>query len=148
KRIVLNRELGAEPVVAPVLGREEFTGLLALVRRIHMPEVVADYIARLVHASQPGASAASAGVRFGASPRAALALAAASRARGLRHGRPHASFEEVQAVARPVLGHRVVLEHAARLDGVTTAAVVEKLFVEIPAQPKALPGTLTAAKIA
>lgn len=148
KRIVLNRELGAEPAVAPVIGREEFSALLALVRRVHLPEVVADYIARLVHATQPGVSAASAGVRFGASPRAALALAAAARARGLRHGRPHCSFEDVQAAARSVLGHRIILDHAARLDGVTTAGVVEKLLAEIPAQPKPLPGTLAAAKIA
>jgi len=148
KRIVLGRELGAELTVAPVVGPDEFSQLLALVRRVRVPDVVADYIARLVHATQPGASSASAGVRFGASPRAALALAAAARARGLRHGRPHASFEDVQAIARPVLGHRIILDHAARLDGVTTAAVVEKLFAEIPAQPKPLPGTLTAAKIA
>jgi MoxR-like ATPase len=148
KRIVLNRELGAEPAVAPVIGREEFAALLALVRRVHLPEVVADFIARLVYASQPGASAASAGVRFGASPRAALALAASARARGLRHGRPHCSFEDVQAVARPVLGHRIILDHTARLDGATTAGVVQKLLAEIPAQPKPLPGTLTAAKIA
>jgi MoxR-like ATPase len=148
KRIVLNRELGAEPAVATVIAREEFTGLLALVRRVHLPEVVADYIARLVHASQPSASNASAGVRFGASPRAALALAAAGRARGLRHGRPHMSFEDVQAVARPVLAHRIILDHAARLDGVTTAGVVDKLLAEIPAQPKALPNTLAKAKIA
>ncbi len=148
KRIVLNRELGSEPAVAPVIGREEFSALLALVRRVHLPEVVADYIARLVYASQPGASAASAGVRFGASPRAALALAAAARARGLRHGRPHASFEDVQAVARPVLGHRIILDHVARLDGATTAGVVRQLLEEIPAQPKPLPGTLATAKIA
>ncbi len=148
KRIVLNRELGAEPAVAAVISREEFTALLALVRRVHLPEIVADYIARLVYASQPGMSEAAAGVRFGASPRAALALAAAARARGLRHGRPHASFEDVQAVARPVLGHRVILDHAARLDGVTTASVVTKLLAEIPAQAKSLPGTLTTAKIA
>src|SRR3954469_3533526 len=148
KRIVLNRELGAEPVVAPVLGRDEFNGLLALVRRVHLPEVVADYIARLVYASQPGASAASAGVRFGASPRAALALAAAARARGLRHGRPHTSFEDVQTVARSVLGHRIILEHVARLDGATTAGVVEKLLTEIPAQSKPRPGPLAAAKSA
>ena len=148
KRIVLNRELGAEPAVAPVIGRDEFAALLALVRRVHVPEIVADYIARLVHASQPRASAASAGVRFGASPRAALALAAAARARGLRHGRPHCSFEDVQAVARPVLGHRVILEHTARLDGATAAGVVQKLLAEIPVQPKALPGTLSSAKIA
>jgi MoxR-like ATPase len=148
KRIVLNRELGTEPAVAAVVTREEFAALLALVRRVHLPEVVADYIARLVYASQPGASAASAGVRFGASPRAALALAAAARARGLRHGRPHASFEDVQAVARPVLGHRIILDHAARLDGATSIGIVEKLLAEIPAQAKPLPGTLAAAKIA
>lgn len=148
KRIVLNRELGTEPAIVPVVSREEFSSLLALVRRVHLPDVVADYIARLVHASQPGASASSTGVRFGASPRAALALAAAARARGLRLGRPHASFEDVQAVARPVLGHRIILDHAARLDGMTTTALVEKLLTEIPAQPKALPGTLSAAKIA
>ncbi|MDO8544195.1 MAG: AAA family ATPase [Opitutaceae bacterium] len=148
KRIVLNRELGAEPVVAPVVGRDEFAGLLALVRRVHLPEVVADYIARLVHASQPGASTASAGVRFGASPRAALGLAAGARARALRHGRPHCSFEDVQSVAPPILGHRIILDHAARLDGGTPAAVVAKLLAEIPAQPKPLPGTLAAAKIA
>ncbi len=148
KRIVLQRELGTEPVVTPVVTRDEFAALLVLVRRVHLPEVVADYIARLVHASQPGASAASAGVRFGASPRAALALAAAARARGLRHGRPHASFEDVQAVARPVLGHRIILDHAARLDGATSLGIVEKLLAEIPAQAKPLPGTLAAAKIA
>src|ERR1043166_8129955 len=48
KRIVLNRELGTEPAVAQVVSREEFTILLVLARRVHLPEVVADYIARLV----------------------------------------------------------------------------------------------------
>jgi MoxR-like ATPase len=148
QRIVLQRELGTEPHVPPVLMREEFVDLLALARRVVLPEVVANYIARLVHATQPGESAASGGVRFGASPRAALALAAAARARGLRHGRPHASFEDVQAVAIPVLAHRIILEHTARLDGATSRAVVDNLLLEIPAQPRHLPGTLAAAKIA
>jgi MoxR-like ATPase len=148
EKIVLNRELGTEPAVERVLAPEEFVALLTLVRRVRMPEVVANYIARLVHGTQPGESTASAGVRFGASPRAALALAAAARARGLRHGRPHASFEDVQAVARPILAHRTILEHTARLDGATSLGVVEKLLAEIPAQPKALPGTLATAKIA
>jgi MoxR-like ATPase len=87
-------------------------------------------------------------VRFGASPRAGLAIAAAARARALRHGRPHASFEDVQAVARPVLGHRVILEHTARLDGATAPGVVDQLLAEIPAQAKALPNTLASAKVA
>jgi MoxR-like ATPase len=147
QRIVQHREIGVEPAVPTVLPREEFTALLELTRRVHLPEVVANYIARLVHATHPGGSAASAGVRYGASPRAALALAAAAKARGLRLGRPHASFEDVQAVALPVLGHRIILDHTARLDGATTAGVIEKLLAEVPAQAKPLPGSLSAAKI-
>jgi MoxR-like ATPase len=147
ERIVLHREIGVEPVVAAVVTRDELTRLLALARRVHLPGPVANYISRLVNASHPGESAASAGVRFGASPRAALALAAAAKARGLRSGRPHASFEDVQAVARPVLAHRILLEHTARLDGATSAGVVEKLLAEVPAQEKPLPHSLAAAKI-
>ena len=147
-RIVLHREIGVEPAVPAVLAREDLAELLGAVRRVHMPPVVADYIARLVNASHPGESAASAGVRFGASPRAALALAAAAKARGLRLGRPHASFEDVQAVAVPVLAHRILLDHAARLEGVTARAVVDRLLADVPAQAKPLPGSLATAKIA
>ncbi|HWA26165.1 MAG TPA: AAA family ATPase [Lacunisphaera sp.] len=148
QRIVLHREIGEEPVVPAVLTREGLAALMAQVRRVHMPEVVANYIARLVHSSHAGESTASAGVRFGASPRAALALAAAAKARGLRQGRPHASFEDVQAVAVPVLAHRILLDHAARLEGVTARAVVDRLLAEVSAQEKPLPGSLSAARIA
>ena len=88
-----------------------------------------------------------AGVRYGASPRAALALAAAAKARGLRYGRPHASFEDVQAVAAPVLAHRILLDHSARLDGATSAGVVQKILAEIPVQATPLPTSLRAAKV-
>ena len=145
ERIVLAREIGVSPTVAPVMGAAEFSELLAWTRRVHVPESVAGYIARLVNATHPGESAASAGVRYGASPRAALALAAAAKARGLRHGRPHASLEDVRAAARPVLAHRILLDHAARLDGATPAQVVDKLLAEVPAQAAPLPGSLSLA---
>ena len=87
-------------------------------------------------------------MRAGGTDNSKVLLPSPGKIRGLRHGRPHVSFEDIQAVARPVLGHRVILDHTARLDGVTTAGVVEKLLAEIPAQPKPLPGTLSAAKIA
>ncbi len=147
QRIVQAREMGVEPVVPPVMSAAEFSGLLGLARRVHVPESVAAYIARLVNATHPGESAASAGVRFGASPRAALALASAAKARGLRHGRPHASFEDVQAVAPAVLAHRILLDHAARLDGASSAQVVEKLLAEVGVQNTPLPQSLAAAKI-
>ena len=70
----------------------------------------------------PGSRRPAGGIRFGASPRAALGLAAAARARALLQGRLNASFEDVGAVAVPVLGHRIVLDYNARVDGQTAGA--------------------------
>src|SRR6187549_716253 len=75
ERIVKHRELGVEPQVPQVMTRETLLHLMALTRRVFMPDVVANFIARLVDATHPGQSKASASVKFGASPRAALSLA-------------------------------------------------------------------------
>ena len=74
-------------------------------------------------------------------------LAAAAKARALHHGRAFCSFEDVQAVIHPVLEHRILLNHTARLDGQTPTAVINRLVREIPAQNKPLPDSLAAAKI-
>lgn len=146
-RIVLNREMNVEPEVHAVLTALDFANLVHLVRRVYMPDVVAEYIGRLVNATHPGESRAATGVRYGASPRAALALASAAKATALRQGRGHASFEDVRSVAHPVLGHRILLDHTARLDGKTSKDIINALLEEIPAQAKDLPGTLSAAKL-
>lgn len=146
-KIVLNREMNVEPEVNAVLGALEFANLVQLVRKVHMPGVVADYIGRVVNATHAGESEASKGVKFGASPRAALALSSAAKAVALRNGRSHASFEDVASVMHPVLGHRILLEHTARLDGTTTKDVVDRILEEVPAQSKPLPHSLAAAKI-
>ena len=146
-RIVLNREMGMEPAVPRVLDAEELLRLMELARRIAIPDAVAGYIGRLVNATHPGESEAARGVKYGASPRAALGLAAAAKARALRQGRPFCSFEDVQAVIRPVLEHRILLDHMAKLEGATPGDVVERLLKEIPAQDKPLPHSLAAAKI-
>ena len=131
ERIVLERELGAEPIVAPVLSRDELLGIMEISRRVYLPEVVASYIARLVDATHQGRSTSAEGVKFGASPRAAIALAAASRARALLEGRLNASFEDVAAAAKPVLRHRLILDYSARLEGRTTDGVIEALLKEV-----------------
>lgn len=146
-RIVLNRDMGVEPEVPAVLDGSELLRLMDLARQVAIPEAVADYIGRLVFATQPGRSEASRGVRYGASPRAALGLAAAAKARALRQGRSYCSFEDVQAAMLPVLGHRILIDHMARLDGMDAPSVVRKLQEEIPAQQKPLPTSLAAAKL-
>lgn len=147
ERIVLNREIGEEPNVEPVLDAATLLELSALVRRIHLPQVVANFIARLVDATHPGQSTTAAGIKFGASPRAALGLAAAARARALLAGRLNASFEDVAALAIPVLQHRIVLDYSARIEGRTPAQTIKNLLAEVPPQDRPIPSTLQAAKI-
>lgn len=142
ERIVLHRELGQTPDVPQVMDAAEWRGLMAMARRLYLPPVVANYIARVVDATHPGASKASAGVRFGASPRAALSLAAASKARAMLHGRPNASFEDVRFLAPAVLRHRLILDYQARVEGKSTGSVIEALLEEIPFDGEPLPRTL------
>jgi MoxR-like ATPase len=146
EKIVLNREIGVEPKVAAVMDAPTLEKLLDQVRRVYMPPTVANYIARLVQATHPGEPHAG-GVKFGASPRAALALAAAAKARALRDRRINAAYEDVRAVAAPVLRHRVVLDYGAKLEGLTTDALVVRLLEQVPAQDKPLPSSLAAAKV-
>ncbi len=144
EKIVLNRQIGVEPVVPAVMSRDELLHALALAQRIYLPPVVANYIARLVDGTH---SLGTLGIKYGASPRAALALAAAARARALLHSRPNASTDDVRAVALPILQHRIILDYNARLDGASTASVVEKLLAEIPAHDLERPKTLLDAKL-
>lgn len=144
QRIVTGRELGTEPRVDPVMSADTFNSLLELTRRIHLPEVVANYIARLVDATHPGRSSASRGIRYGSSPRAALALASGAKARALTQGRTHASFEDVKSIAAAVLRHRVVLDYNARVEGRTTADILRELLDEVPFQAAATPKVLAA----
>jgi len=146
ERIVLHREIGVEPAVSQVMDAAQLETLLGHVRRVYMPPTVANYIARLVKATHPGPPHA-AGVKFGASPRAALALAAAAKAKALCDRRINAAYEDVRAVAAAVLRHRVVLDYGAKLEGLTTDGLVARLLEQVPAQDKPLPSSLAAAKV-
>ncbi|HMP89120.1 MAG TPA: MoxR family ATPase [Kiritimatiellia bacterium] len=142
EKIVMNRRPGEEVIVQQVLGAGDLLNLMSLVHRIYLPDVVANYIARLVHASHPGNSKASASVRFGASPRAAIGMASAIKARALLHRRINASYEDVKAVAVSVLQHRIVLDYHARLEGMTGASVAQAILDEVSPNRDALPPVL------
>ncbi len=142
EKIVNSRELGAEAEVTSMMDSSQLNELLNLVRRIYLPDVVANYIARLVDATHPGQSTASAGIKYGSSPRAALSLASAAKARALMNDRTHASFEDVKYVAPAVLRHRMVLDYNARVEGKTTNDTITALLAEVPFQSKDAPRTM------
>jgi MoxR-like ATPase len=111
--------------------------------RIVLPRGVARWIGRLVAATHAESAEAPASVRryvrFGASPRAAIALGESSRAEALLTGRPTVGFEDVAAVAPAVLRHRLVLGYAARVDGVGADAVVAEVLAAVDPAALGLP---------
>jgi MoxR-like ATPase len=115
--------------VRAVLGREELGALRARARALPAAEPVLEYVARLARGSRELPRA-----RLGASPRAAVSLLAAARARAALRGAEWLSPDDVKAVARPVLRHRLVLRPEAELEGATPDDLVEELLetVEVP----------------
>ncbi|MDD3146072.1 MAG: AAA family ATPase, partial [Candidatus Riflebacteria bacterium] len=113
------------------LSAAELNGLFSIMDRIYLPGPVADYIARLVHATDPSASALpriQEFVHYGASPRAAIAVAEAARGVALLAGRPSVGFEDVREVFVAALNHRVLLNYKARFEGLTTSTLLHELM--------------------
>lgn len=147
EKIISTRNIGISPTVTSTIDQATLLSFIEMSSRVYLPPVVVNYIARLVDGSHPGQSKASAGVKYGTSPRAAIGMATAARAKALLDGRNHAGFEDVQAIAAPVMAHRIVLDYQAKLEGDTGASIVEKLLEEITPQDRELPSSLKAAKI-
>ena len=145
--IIDSRGGGRQPRLHRVLEAERLDVLFGFVDRVHLPTGVASYIARLVSATNPSSGTAiepvSRFVRYGASPRAALAMAAAARAAALLHGKPGTGFDEVRLVAAAVLGHRILLDYAARLEGWTTDRIVDEILQSVPELDRDLPADLS-----
>ncbi len=146
QEIISTRRHGQPPELEQVLSASELGDLFQMVDQVHLPDAVAGYIARLVSATNPSApdtpDEVTKHVRYGASPRAAIAMAGTSRAAALMAGKPNVGFEEVRRVAQPVLGHRLILDYSAKLDGWTTTRMVEQIVSSVPEIDRALPPDL------
>jgi MoxR-like ATPase len=71
-------------------------------------------------------------VSWGAGPRASQYLILGAKARAILHGRPYVSIEDVQAVAAPVLRHRILTNFNAEAEGIRPDDIVKKLTALIP----------------
>ncbi len=134
--ILMQRVRGQPPELSAITTSGELDRLFALVDRVHLPQPVASFIGRLVeatHHERPSAPPTfKRFVRYGASPRAALALAASARAWALAKGKPNVGFDEVKELAPAVLNHRLVLSYEAGLERVTADQLVSQLLAHIP----------------
>ncbi|MBN9104845.1 MAG: MoxR family ATPase [Propionibacteriaceae bacterium] len=122
----------ADPVLNPDLVRE----LQDMASNVFVHNLVAEYVVRLVLATRTpeefGMPDLVPVIQIGASPRATLGLVAAARALALIHGRDYVLPTDVQAVARDVMSHRIVLGFDAVADNVTPAQVVERILAMVP----------------
>jgi len=123
-----------------VLARDEILQLQQLVRRTPAADHILHYAARLVRSTRPNEQDSPDFIRswlsFGAGPRASIYLIVASKARAILRGRYFVSTEDIQAVALPVLRHRILLNFTARSEGLTADAIVARLLETVPADEK------------
>ena len=121
ERIVTERRRGQPPEIEAALSADALHELFSAVDRVFLPKAVAAWLARVVAATHPASNEAPEDVRqyirFGASPRAAIAIAESARAHALLAGKANVGFDDVRAVAPHALAHRVALDYRARLDG-------------------------------
>jgi MoxR-like ATPase len=107
-----------------------------LVRRVPVADAVLRYALHIVRTSRPKAPQAPDLVKkfvaFGASVRAAQYLVLGAKARALTHGRYHVSYEDIRALAHPVLRHRVLTNFRAESEGITSDAIIDELLTAVP----------------
>src|SRR3954465_9288542 len=107
-----------------------------LVRRVPVADAVLRYALHIVRTSRPKAPQAPDLVKkfvaFGGSVRAAQYLVLGAKARALTHGRYHVSYDDIRALAHPVLRHRVLTNFRAESEGVTSDAIIDELLTAVP----------------
>jgi MoxR-like ATPase len=121
--------------VQPVVSQAEILAYQRVVRRLPIADAVTRYAVKLVRTTRPGEGApdyVKQFVSYGASVRAAQALVLGAKARALLQGRASASFDDVRALARPVLRHRVLVNFTAQSEKVTTDSLIGRLLESVP----------------
>ena len=123
--------------IKAVLSAEDIFALQAIVRRVPIADAVLDYALRLTRQTRVTTPEASPWLKewlqWGAGPRASQNLVLGAKAHALLQGRFYVAAEDIRAVAKPVLRHRLITSFAAEADGVTTDKVVDRLLAETPA---------------
>ena len=128
---------GPQDRITPRLQVEEILEMQSLVEKVPVSDQVLGYAWALVRASRPNAEEApdfvNRWVNWGAGPRGVITLVTCAKARAMLHGRFHASTDDVQAVAKPALRHRIAGNYAAQANHVDSEQLIDMLMEAVPA---------------
>lgn len=132
---ILSRTTGNRDVsLQTVLNAEDMIALQTLVREVEISTALISYITRVVRASRPAESdnkMVKDYVRWGSGPRAGQALVLCAKARALMSGHFAVTMEDIRAVAKAVLRHRILLNFHAEANDITTENIIDSLFEHI-----------------
>jgi MoxR-like ATPase len=127
-----------EDDIRPVLSGQEILALQKVVRQVPVTDHVVNYTLALVRQTRIGEAGCPDYINdwlsWGAGPRAVQNLLLGGKARALLNGRTHVSTEDIQALAAPVLRHRIVTNFAAESEGITSDKVIERLVESTPSK--------------
>ncbi len=121
--------------VLPVVEPAQILAARELVNSIYIDDRVKDYIVDVVFATREPATyklQMSGMIRYGASPRATIALTLAARARAFLSGRGYVTPQDVKSIGLDVLRHRVAVTYEAEAEEVTSEKIIEKVFANLP----------------
>ena len=136
--IVLSTTSAREPQLKSAMSGAEILRLQEIVRRVPAAKHVVEYAVKLVRSTRPDCDSCPDSVKgwisWGAGPRASQYLVLGAKARAVMHGRYHISCEDIRAVARPVLRHRILTSFNAEADGIDSLQITEELIkrVKVP----------------
>ena len=130
--VVQQTTAGGSETIEPLFNAEDVQRFDDLVRKVPAAEDLVRYAVQLAAASRPSQDNTpdfvNEWVSWGAGLRAAQFLVLGAKARTLLQGRSHVTAEDIQAVAAPVLRHRVLVNYRAEAEGMTTQKIIEQLL--------------------
>lgn len=136
---IIERTTGVDVAEArKVADGRQVIGMGQLALNMPVASHVNEYVARLIVASHPESDnvpqQVSDFVRYGASPRGAQALIIGAKVNALLEGRYNVAFEDIQAVAKPALRHRLLLNFEGLAEGISTDEIIADLLKVVPAR--------------
>ncbi len=131
-----NANISVRHEVSPVVDAETIFKSRQLVDQIYLDEKLKGYIVDVVLATRNpekfGASELSAYIRFGASPRATISLALASKASAFMQGRSFVTPQDIKSIGFDVLRHRLIVSYEAEAEGISSDDIIKKIFETVP----------------
>ncbi len=136
--IVLSTTSALEPQLDTIMSGADILRLQEIIRKVPAAEHVVKYAVELVRSTRPNDGTCPDSIKnwisWGAGPRASQYLVLGAKARAVMYGRYHISCEDIRAVSKPVLRHRILTSFNAEADGIDSLHIIDELLkvVKVP----------------